>query len=166
MGYDINAWSQPDYDDWGYDDYWLIEDWQRWYDEMEKAFGGAEAGRKWLEAWHKQSAGANPLFGWNMSKIEAWAKAKGLWTNKSGYSGIREKDEVFVAPSVQNQGQVVTNPTTGQQTQAGVQTDIEVLKKEREEDVKGKLTWLYASLGVLALGLGLTYFIIKRKTRQ
>ncbi len=41
MGYEINAWSQPDYDDWGYDDYWLIEDWQRWYEEMEKAFGGA-----------------------------------------------------------------------------------------------------------------------------
>ncbi len=101
-----------------------------------------------------------------MSKVEAWAKAKGLWTNKSGYSGIREKDEVFVAPSVQNQGQVVTNPTTGEQTQVNVQTDIEVLKKKREEDVKGKLTWLYASFGILLVGLGVTYLIIKRKTRQ
>ena len=36
MGYNIDAYSQPDYDDWGWDDYWDINDWKNWYDALEK----------------------------------------------------------------------------------------------------------------------------------
>jgi hypothetical protein len=34
MAYDINADSYPAYDTWGRDNYWLLPDWQKFYDEL------------------------------------------------------------------------------------------------------------------------------------
>jgi hypothetical protein len=34
----ITADSKPDYDDWGWDDYWDIEDWMKWHKELCKRY--------------------------------------------------------------------------------------------------------------------------------
>jgi hypothetical protein len=154
---DTNAYAQPDYDDWGWDDYWLVTDWQRWYEEMEKQFGAAEAGKKWLEAWSKQSFGASPRN--NQSDIMSWAMGKGLASNNT----IKNPGE-FIPPTTANEGQVITNPETGQQTKVGNQDD-EAKKNQTEEKEKGKKTIWYL-LGGLVVALGVTFIVLKVKQNK
>ena len=164
MGYTINADSSPDYDDWGWDDYWSVEDWKNWHGEMEKKYGEAEASRRWLEAWAKNGFQSNAFV--DEGKILGWAKAKGLaYDSRPAFQSQMKKVGDYVPPATQNQGQVQLNPQTGEQTQVGIQPDIEKLKEEREEQ-KGKFTWLYVSFGILLVGLGVTYFIIKKRAKQ
>lgn len=59
--YVITADSTPDLDDWGWDDYWKIEDWMRWHSLMVKKFGIDKANQTFLLWWNKQTTGANPL---------------------------------------------------------------------------------------------------------
>ena len=163
MAYDINAYSQPDYDDWGWDDYWTITDWKKWYDEMEKQFGAAEAGKKWLEAWHRQSLNTNPIN--NESQIMTWAIAKGLAYNERGWfqSQIKKPGD-FIPPTTTNQGQVVIDPTTGQSTTVGNQQDEATqVKEEQKEKRKKTLWWL---VGGLVVALGVTFIVLKVKQNK
>ena len=163
MAYDINAYSQPDYDDWGWDDYWLISDWKKYYEEMEKQFGAAEAGKKWLEAWSKQSTNTNPIN--NEGDIMTWAIGKGLAYNERGWfqSQIKKPGD-FIPPTTANEGQVVTNPETGQQSTVGQQQDeAEKIKEEKKEKGKKTLWWV---VGGLVLALGVTYIVLKVKQNK
>ena len=47
MAYDINADSYPDYDDWGYDEYWKLTEWQTFYDKLiQKCLASSNLGSK------------------------------------------------------------------------------------------------------------------------
>lgn len=66
MAYTITAESKPDYDDWGPDDYWSLEDWITWHKALVKKygksdkFGSQKADTEWLTAWNKQGFGSGP----------------------------------------------------------------------------------------------------------
>jgi hypothetical protein len=51
----IITWdSKPDYDGWGWDDYWSCADWITWHKELVKKFGKDKANQLWLTAWQQQ----------------------------------------------------------------------------------------------------------------
>ena len=53
-GLDITAQSLPDYDDFGFDQYWGCTDWMVWYDRLKEEHGKKEARIIWKSAWEKQ----------------------------------------------------------------------------------------------------------------
>src|SRR3990167_2161921 len=53
--------SIPNLDDWGWDDYWKIDDWIEWHKIMKEKNGLDAANTKFLTYWNKQSTGANPI---------------------------------------------------------------------------------------------------------
>lgn len=61
MSYDIQWNSKPDYDDWGWDDYWDINDWVEWHKALKKHYGLKDANKIFIKAWEQQSDGANPI---------------------------------------------------------------------------------------------------------
>ena len=163
MGYNIDAYSQPDYDDWGWDDYWDINDWKNWYVALEKQFGASEAGKKWLEAWNKQTFNANPII--NEGDIMTWAIGKGLaYSERSFFQSQIKKPGDFIPPTTSNEGQVVTNPETGQQTTVGNQQDEAVIVKEEQKEKSKKTIWLV--LGGLVVALGVTFIVLKVKQNK
>jgi hypothetical protein len=164
MAYDINADSYPDYDDWGYDDYWKLPDWQNFYDKLIAKYGADEGSRRWLDAWHRQTWGANPKN--NRLGIADWAIAKNLWdTSKKEFLLPAE----FVPPFVQNQGQVVNtiDPKTGLPVDsvAGNQPSLEELKKTKEEKSKKTTKGILIGGGVVLLGLTIAYFVLRAKNK-
>lgn len=50
----ITAESVPDYDDWGWDNYWTCNDWVEWHKALKKKFGKEKADSVWISAWDKQ----------------------------------------------------------------------------------------------------------------
>lgn len=54
----ITSSSSPDYDDWGWDDYWSCEDWVEWHKKLKEAFGKDVANYKFIAAFQKQTFGA------------------------------------------------------------------------------------------------------------
>ena len=58
--YNINAHSQPDYDDWEWDDYWNCADWIKYHQELKKTFGAEVAKNMWRQAWEAQDGTSNP----------------------------------------------------------------------------------------------------------
>lgn len=163
MAYTINADSYPDYDDWGYDDYWKLPEWQTFYDELIKKYGADEGSRRWLDAWHRQTFGAFPVK--NRFAIADWGLGRGLWDNdKKTFF----KPSEFVPPVIQNQGQVVTNvdPKTGLPTTntIGVQPTQQELDKRKEESQKSIKGWIIGG-GVVLLGLSIIYFVLRAKNK-
>ena len=59
--YVITAESSPDYDDWGWDDYWSARDWMTWHRRMKEEYGKEKANIRFLTAWEKQSSLSSPL---------------------------------------------------------------------------------------------------------
>ena len=57
-GANITYASFPDYDDWGWDNYWSCTDWMIWYKRLEEQYGSVEARLRWKSAWEQQSAGS------------------------------------------------------------------------------------------------------------
>ena len=55
-----NPEATPDFDDWGWDDYWEIEDWVTWHGAMKAKYGLTQANSNFLKAWHEQGFGASP----------------------------------------------------------------------------------------------------------
>jgi hypothetical protein len=161
MTYTINADSYPDYDEWGYDDYWKLPEWQTFYDELIKKYGADEGSRRWLDAWHRQGFGTNPKN--NRIGISDWALARGLWNND-----IKDffKPSEFVPPVIQNQGQVVAtiDPKTGLPATKtiGVQPTEDELKKKAENNDKKIKGWIIGG-GVVVVGLTIVYFVLKAK---
>ena len=167
MAYDINADSYPDYDDWGYDDYWKLPDWQKFYEELLKKYGIDEGSRRWLDAWWRQTTGAHPVN--NENDIKEWAIARGLWKGTTLFSSSMKKPSEFVPPSNQNQGQVTTtiDPKTGLPitNTSGQQASEEELKKAKEERDKKKFKgWLIGG-GVVLVGLTIVYFVLRAKNK-
>lgn len=165
MAFDINADSYPDYDEWGYDDYWKITDWQTFYDKLIEKYGADEGSRRWLDAWHRQTWGANPKN--NRIGIADWALARNLWdsTKKDFYLPAQ-----FVPPTTQNQGQVVTtiDPKTGLPISStiGQQPTDEQLKQNKEEQAKKRLKGFIIGGSVLVVGLTIVYFVLRAKNRK
>ena len=56
----ITADSKPDYDAWGNDSYWSVEDWITWHKALKDRYGLAVANEKWLEGWEGQSLWDKP----------------------------------------------------------------------------------------------------------
>jgi hypothetical protein len=164
MAYDINADSYPDYDDWGYDDYWKLTEWQTFYDKLIAKYGADEGSRRWLDAWHRQTWGANPKN--NRIGIADWGIANNLWnTAKKDFFLPAE----FVAPSVQNQGQVTStiDPLTGLPVDrvAGTQTSIDELQKAKDAKSKKTTKGILIGGGVVLIGLTIVYFVLKAKNK-
>ena len=167
MAYDINADSYPVYDGWGGSNYWLLPDWQKFYDELIKKYGADEGSRRWLDAWWRQGFGAHPVN--NENNIKEWAVARGLWKGTTLFSSSMKKPSEFVPPSNQNQGQVTTtiDPLTGLPitNTSGQQLSEEELKKAQEENKKKKLKgWLIGG-GVVLVGLTIVYFVLRAKNK-
>lgn len=60
MPYNITANSKPDYDEWGWDDYWSCADWIKYHQELKKVFGKEVAASMWYQAWEAQDGTSNP----------------------------------------------------------------------------------------------------------
>jgi hypothetical protein len=163
MGYNIDAYSQPDYDDWGWDDNWDINDWKNWYDALEKQFGASEAGKKWLEAWNRQGSFTSPIN--NEGQIMTWAIAKGLAYNERGWfqSQIKKPGD-FIVPTTTNEGQVIIDPTTGQPRTVGNQQDEAVIVKEEQKEKSKNTIWLV--IGSLVVLMGVTFIVLKVKQNK
>jgi hypothetical protein len=161
MTYTITADSYPDYDDWGYDDYWSITDWQTFYDKLIQKYGADEGSRRWLDAWHRQSWGASPNN--NRTSIRDWGASKGLWSNDKMNFYLPAE---FVPPYDTNQGQVVTtiDPKTGLPVVSVIGNQPNVNAEKTADEKKGKVNkGLLIGGGVLLLGLTIAYFVLKSK---
>ena len=158
MAYDINADSYPAYDTWGRDNYWLLPDWQKFYDELIKKYGADEGSRRWLDAWWRQGLGAHPVN--NENSIKEWAVARGLWKGTIPFMSSMYKPNDFIPPSIQNQGQVVNNQAVGVQP-----TQEELERAKKEQNAKSIKHWLIGG-GVVLVGLTIVYFVLRAKNRQ
>ena len=58
-GEEITADSIPNLDDWGWDDYWSVQDWMFWYYKVKAKYGKADANYIFLSNWDKQTFGAS-----------------------------------------------------------------------------------------------------------
>lgn len=73
--YIITAESIPDLDDWGWDDYWTIQEWMKWHKEMKKKDGIDKANIRFLKWWHKQTSLSSPIDAITFdSEFRAYAK--------------------------------------------------------------------------------------------
>lgn len=165
MAYDINADSYPDYDEWGYDAYWSIIDWQTFYDKLLQKYGADEGSRRWLDAWHRQTWGASPKN--NRIGIADWALARNLWDSSKTDFYLPAQ---FVAPITQNQGQVTTtiDPKTGLPitTIVGQQLSETDLQKYKDAESKKKLKGWIIGGSVLLVGLTIVYFVLRAKNKN
>jgi len=165
MAYDINADSYPDYDEWGYDDYWSLTDWQTFYDKLLQKYGADEGSRRWLDAWHRQSWGASPKN--NRFGIADWALARNLWDSTTSNFYLPAQ---FVPPTTQNQGQVTTtiDPKTGLPitTIVGQQLSETDLQKFKDAESKKKLKGWIIGGGVLLVSLTIVYFVLRAKNKN
>ncbi len=50
----ITAESTPNYDEWGWDDYWGCAEWTIWHMRLKEKYGLSKAKEIWLTAWEKQ----------------------------------------------------------------------------------------------------------------
>jgi len=163
MAYNIDAYSQPDYDDWGWDDYWDINDWRRWYDALEQQFGASEAGKIWLEAWNKQGSFTSPIN--NEGQIMTWAIGKGLaYAERGWFQSQIKKPGDFIPPTTTNEGQVIIDPTTGQPRTVGNQQDEAVIVKEEKKEKSKNTIWLV--IGSLVVLMGVTFIVLKVKKNK
>ena len=74
-GMDISAESYPDYDGFGWDNYWSCTDWMIWYGKLKQAYGVSEAKLRWKSAWEKQDNTSNPYL-WCMYSDDFYAFIK------------------------------------------------------------------------------------------
>jgi hypothetical protein len=75
-----SADATPDYDSWGWDDWWTAADWQRWHGALKARFGLVEANHHFIAAWEQQSLGASPLDARSFnSDFKAYAKENGFY---------------------------------------------------------------------------------------
>lgn len=164
MAYDINADSYPDYDEWGYDEYWSLTDWQTFYDKLIAKYGADEGSRRWLDAWHRQTWGASPKN--NRFAIADWAVSKGLWNNDKKEFLLPAE---FVAPYVSNQGQVTTtiDPKTGLPVTnvVGVQPNLEDVQKSQDEKKEKVNKGLLIGGGIVIVGLTIVYIVLRAKNK-
>lgn len=58
----VISWnSVPDYDNWGWDDYWDYRDWMTWFYQLKEHFGQQKAKYIWEYAWFKQTNLSSPI---------------------------------------------------------------------------------------------------------
>lgn len=77
--YTIDANSLPDFDDWGWDDYWEVKDWINWHKVLVLQLGKDKANEKFIAEWKKQSTGANPLNNRQDSTFKKYAIDNGFY---------------------------------------------------------------------------------------
>lgn len=53
-----SAAAMPDFDDWGWDDYWSADDWIEWHAAMKQEYGLRDANQTFLAYWHEQGFGS------------------------------------------------------------------------------------------------------------
>ena len=85
----FNPDATPDYDSWGWDDYWSPSEWLQWHATMKARYGLECANTVFLSHWNNQSMGANPLNARTFdSNFREYAKVNGfyngLWGNAAG----------------------------------------------------------------------------------
>lgn len=75
-----SASSTPDYDDWGWDEWWKASDWIRWHRALKASYGQDEANRRFIDAWDQQSNMAGPIDARTFdSAFRAYAKENGFY---------------------------------------------------------------------------------------
>ncbi len=60
MEYKIDKDSKPDYDEWGWDDYWGCAEWVEYHKKLKMAYGADMAKQMWYAAWEKQDGFSSP----------------------------------------------------------------------------------------------------------
>ncbi len=122
MTYNITADSSPDYDDWGWDDYWQPQDWIVWHRAMKAKYSLDEANKRFIDAFLKAGSFA-ASYNWRSTDTEfkKYAKANGFYDSLfSGIGGLIGKvaslgGSVITTASdsgsalVENAGQAATN---------------------------------------------------------
>jgi hypothetical protein len=119
--YVITAYSTPDYDSWGPDDYWGVPEWIKWHKLLVEAYGLSEANRIFLKAYHAASFGA-ASYAWRSTSKEFrdYAKANGFYDGLfEGLGGWLARinaalGSIFETTSetVESAGSAITNSTT------------------------------------------------------
>lgn len=60
VGWNITADSLPDYDEWGWDEYWGCAEWMLWHQLNVQQYGKPTANQKFMEAWAAQDGLMSP----------------------------------------------------------------------------------------------------------
>ncbi len=77
------TWNNaPDYDEWGYDDFWSCDDWITWHKKLAEHFGEATATEIWNHAF-KQTTNLSSNLDCNAldSSFRSYVKSHGLDVN-------------------------------------------------------------------------------------
>ena len=53
--------ATPDFDEWGWDDYWGCTEWVDWHKALKDKYGKDEADKRWGTAWSSMSSFAAPI---------------------------------------------------------------------------------------------------------
>ncbi len=84
-----SADALPDFDEWGWDEYWSADDWIEWHAAMKQEYGLRQANETFLAYWQEQGAGASPYSARSFdSSFREYARANGFL------------DDLFDGPSV------------------------------------------------------------------
>lgn len=78
-----NPAALPDYDDWGWDDYWGPAEWMQWHKTMKAAIGKEKADYNFATAWEKMLSadglGSSVLSARSFNvQFREWAKSENL----------------------------------------------------------------------------------------
>jgi len=100
MGAVITANTQPDYDDWGPDEYWGCTEWKAWHMALVESLGLAAANIVFKTAWDKQDSFSGPY---------NWCKYDAAWVNYFLSNGLdlRSIVSAIIVPVVSLPGNVV-----------------------------------------------------------
>ena len=81
----VTTWNTaPDYDEWGFDDWWDCNDWMQWHKLLKAKFGKEDAKYIWEYAYAKGTQGAGHWDCRTMnSKFRQYARKEGLDTYAS-----------------------------------------------------------------------------------
>lgn len=78
--YTITADSKPDFDDWGWDEYWSCSEWKEWFMALKAKHGKKNAQDMWIKAWQSQGAFSHALDCRSFNEeFKTFLKNQGLW---------------------------------------------------------------------------------------
>jgi hypothetical protein len=110
MSYTITAQSFPDYDDWGFDDYWGPEDWITWHKKLKGEYGLDQANRLFITAYSNAGTfGAEWSWRTMNTPFRKYARAQGFYDALfSGIGGLIGRGIALGSDLLEGAGEVTS----------------------------------------------------------
>lgn len=162
-----NADATPDYDAWGWDDYWGCIDWEIWHGSLKAKYGKQKADYTWIQAWDNSGAFAGNLSCRSLdSRFRTFLKKEGLMD--AAFSGLA----AWLARPIGAGTDVVStgSDTTSTVVKKGGEAVEEVAEqaKEAAKNVAQAASFLTSPLGLALVvgGVALVGVYLLRKSPQ